>query len=464
MIKQNHFFSSFVHEENLLDMDGLIAKRTQDVLKSSHCVGNFFHYRHALEILGIRCESVFHDGCLYLDPHRWADFGPLNFHLGPSRQVIKKIKNDLSVEALTYYSPDLLTPLRDLSAQRLFQRCRDSEFDVIGTEGAHASLAYTIIALVEPGDEVIITDPGYFFSELPVLMAGGVVKRIVLNRTNGYRLKKEDITANLSKKTKMIIVCDPINPFGTVQTKNELIQIVKEANRKNIIILNNITHGFHQINKKKKHQPIHSLKGVNLKNVVSVAGISHAYGLAGLRLGFVGGSPELLHTILIAKSALTRINVNIISQYAALAAFRDQKYCQKSDKVLQRNFLYLRKIIQQNQRLCFVTEPDYGYFAVVDISQIQASSQELTIALLKRKCAVYASDGLGDEKATSYIRINFSTPYIKHFKWLEKALPEAIKEAESGIYRKAVLDFFQAVGTARGKQNVKNIKRIPSLG
>jgi len=90
---------------------------------------------------------------------------------------------------------------------------------------------------------------------------------------------------------------------------------------------------------------------------------------------------------------------------------------------------------------------------VLDTSRIKASCQELTIALFKRKCAVYPSDGLGDEKATSYLRINFSTPYKKHFKWLSEALPEAIKEAETGRYRKAVISFFKSVG-AKGTEKI----------
>ena len=58
------------------------------------------------------------------------------------------------------------------------------------------------------------------------------------------------------------------------------------------------------------------------------------------------------------------------------------------------------------------------------------------------------------------MRLNFSTPYRKHFTWLKQALPDAIKESESGIYRKAVIKFFNSVATRRGKRIAQDIAKI----
>ncbi len=79
------------------------------------------------------------------------------------------------------------------------------------------------------GDEVIITDPGYFHFESSILMAGGVPVRIPLSSENGFRMHPDDVSAHITPRTKVIIVCDPLNPFGTVQTKEELLSIIEIA-------------------------------------------------------------------------------------------------------------------------------------------------------------------------------------------------------------------------------------------
>lgn len=74
----------------------------------------------------------------------------------------------------------MITPLRDIVAEILFKRKRNREFEVIGTEGTQAVMAYAILTLINLKDEVIITDPGYFFFDPPIVIAGGRTKRIIL--------------------------------------------------------------------------------------------------------------------------------------------------------------------------------------------------------------------------------------------------------------------------------------------
>lgn len=455
--RQNLFFS-WISKGNLnKKAQKLLSFRAKVLLRNHHLLGNFFHYRQAISILGWDYNKVFKDGRLDLKPDKWADFGALNFHIGPPKSVIKYLRQKISAKNITFYPPDLIIPLRDAAAEILFKRSRSKEFEIIGTEGAQAAMAYAILTLISTGDEVIITDPGYFFFEPPIVMAGGKTRRIILNRNNNYRIDLENLEKNLSRKTRMIIVCDPINPFGTVQTKEELIEIVKIANRQNIMVLNNITHGFHQIEPRVEHYPITSLHNADLKNVIAVSGVAHGYGMAGIRIGFLAGHPELLRPILLTKSAITRINISFLAQYAALSALQDRQYLKRCDVILRKNLFILKDIIREMPNLSLIIEPSYGFSACIDTSKIKASCQELTVALLKRRCAVYPSDGLGDTKVTSYIRINFSTPYRKHFMWLKKALPEAIKEAETRKYRKSVINFFKSARTERAKRIIEQI-------
>jgi aspartate/methionine/tyrosine aminotransferase len=209
-----------------------------------------------------------------------------------------------------------------------------------------------------------------------------------------------------------------------------------------------------------RHYPMVSLRHKDLRRVVTLAGLSHGFGLAGLRIGFLGGNPELVSAVLAVKSAITRINMSMPMQLAALAALKDKAYSGRCAGLLRKNLGLLEEVVASQPRLRFMARPDYGFFACVDTSGIRASCQELTVALLKRRCAVYPGDGLGNTAPISYLRLNFSTPRREHFRWLREALPGAIKEAESGMYRAAVLDFFKSVNTPRAREIVKQIRAI----
>jgi DNA-binding transcriptional MocR family regulator len=99
-----------------------------------------------------------------------------------------------------------------------------------------------------------------------------------------------------------------------------------------------------------------------------------------------------------------------------------------------------------------VIDPQYGFSCVADCSQWGVSAQELTVALCKRKVAVYPGDGLGEVGATTTIRLNLSDPNLQAYARFAEALPEAIEEARSGVYRKPVREFFLSTGTERGRR------------
>ena len=149
------------------------AARAGQLFASHQLVGNFFHYRTAIRILGMDYSDVFDGGRLDLDPARWADFGPLNFHAGPPAGVLPVLKRAVTQRDLTYYPPNIVPELKAAAASVVFSRSCGKDFEIMATEGVQAALAYTVFTFVNPGDEVIITDPGYFFLEPPVIAAGG---------------------------------------------------------------------------------------------------------------------------------------------------------------------------------------------------------------------------------------------------------------------------------------------------
>jgi aspartate/methionine/tyrosine aminotransferase len=270
----------------------------------------------------------------------------------------------------------------------------------------------------------------------------------------------DDVSAYITPKTKAIIVCDPLNPFGTVQTKQELLSIIEIARSSDIIIINDITHNTQRIDPSSQHYCMSSLfNETNVDNVISTFSVSHGYGMAGVRIGFLAGQAELIRACLITKTSLTRLNTNLVAQYGALAALNDKKYVKYSEAIIRRNYGLIKTIIDQTQGISIPVEPRYGFSMVIDVTDTGVTAQELTVALFKHNIAVYPGDGLGNIGATTNIRLNISRPDTWAFEQLQASLPLAISEANSGIYRESIIRFFEQRNTERAKAILKEIKR-----
>lgn len=437
-----------------------LSGRIKSVMASPHAMWNYMSYRDAIKILGMKPEEIYKEGRVDLDPSEWADLGWMTCYAGPPESAVIAMREQTTAENMNPYSPDLINPLRDACAQIKFKRERSDLFEVIGTEGAQAGISYTLQTLINPGEEVIITDPGYFHFESAILLAGGVPVRIPITEHNGYRLNPDEVVPIITPRTKVLLVCNPLNPFGTVQTKSELIALAEIAKKHNILIIDDFTHNTHRIDPNAVHYPITSLwKETNVDNVISTFSISHGYGMAGVRLGFLAGHPDLMRACLMTKVGLTRLNTNLISQHGALAAIKDDEYVNKSEAIVRRNYAIVKEIIDQTPGVAIPVEPQYGFSMVINVSGTGVSAQELTVALFKRRVAVYPGDGLGNIGATDYIRLNISRPDTWALEHFRKSLPEAISEAKTGIYREGVCQLFEEKGTERARNIIRKINK-----
>ena len=433
--------------------------KLDSVTRSPHGMWNYMTYRDAINILGMDPSRIYADGRIDLDPEQWADFGWMLCHCGPPRNAVREMKERTLPSNVNPYSPDLITPLRDLCAESVFKRKRGGDFEVIGTEGAQAGISYVLNSFVNPGDEVIITDPGYFHFESAILMAGGIPVKTTLDAGNGFRLDPLEVEKLLSEKTKILIVCDPVNPFGTVQKKEELLSLIETARQNDIIIINDITHNTHRIDPRSEHFPMSSLRSeTNTDNVVSVYSVSHGYGMAAVRIGFLAGHPDIMKACLTTKVSMTRLNTNLIAQYGALAALGDKRYIAETEEIIRKNYHFIKDVVARTGGVEIPVEPSYGFSMVIDVSGAGVTAQELTVSLFKRNIAVYPGDGLGDSGATDYVRLNFSHPDRGALKRFEDSLGEAVEEARTGVYTESVIRFFEEKQNERARWILRELK------
>ncbi len=423
------------------------SARARDVLADPQGFGNYMTYRDAYRILGMNPADVYHDGGVALDRTEWADLGWMANHIGPSPRALEAMRAAVDAEHVGPYSPDLDEPLRDVMAERLLGRARDMDFAVIGTEGAQAGVGYSALACLDPGDEVIVTDPGYFHFVPAFRLAGAVPVHVRLGADNGWRMDPTAVQAAITRRTKMVVVCDPINPFGTVQSREELLALLHLSERHRLILLSDTTHCAHRVDPSAQHHSLAALqREVPGATVLVTSGLAHGYGMAGVRLGALGGPPELVRTCLQVKIAVVRLNTSRIAQAGARAALEDDAWTEAGEAIIRRNLGIVREAAS------LVVEPAYGFSCVVRTEGTGASAQEIMVALVRQRVAVYPGDGLGEVGATTTLRLNLSDPSEDAYRRLAAVLPDAVADAATGRYRDDVVAFFHGLETPRGQR------------
>lgn len=440
--------------------DRFFSDRAKILLHHPQGMGNYFTFKAGVKILGLDIEDVAPDGVYNATGPGYFDMGYMANHIGPSECMIQALKDASSKEHIATYPPDCTKELKKLVAEHKFGRQLGPDFEVMGVEGAQGGIGYTYLTFLNPGDEIIVTDPGYFHFVPAAESSGATVVRIPLTSENGYRLNPAEVEAAITEKTKVIVVCDPVNPFGVVQTREELLAIAELARNHGILVFNNITHNTHHTDTSVQQIPMASLHSPEtpMDHVISTSGMSKGFGMPGLRVGFLAGHPALLRGAFLAKMEITKIHINYPGQFAALAAMKDEGYIETSTEIIRRNLAHIQDTVAQTEGVTIPVVPQYGFCMIIDVSGTGTTAQEITVGLIKRKIAVTPGDGLGDLGATEYIRLNYSHPDIACFEQFRTALPEAIEEAKSGRYADGVIAFYEGIGSTRGREIIDLIK------
>ena len=166
----------------------------------------------------------------------------------------------------------------------------------------------------------------------------------------------------------------------------------------------------------------------DVSHVISTTGLSKAYSLAGLRIGFLAGHPDLLKAPATLKMEVTKIHIQLLGQYGAIAALKDTAYVEECTQRIRRNYAHVKQTIEATRGVSLTVEPDYGFCLVMDVAGTGVSAQELSVALFKHKVAVIPGDAFGETGVTRYVRLNYSQRDIRQLDHFRQVLPIAIDD------------------------------------
>jgi len=233
---------------------------------------------------------------------------------GGTPQYIKDAGIRAIQDGNTFYTPaNGIAPLREAIAAKLKNEnsITTSADDVTIVPGLTTGLLLVYLALLNPGDEVMIMDPSYPPYHYLAPLAEAVVKRIPTR--HDFQLDLAAIEAGITPKTKLIVINTPNNPTGAVYPKEDLFALAEIAGKHNILIISD------EMYESFIYEGSHFSIGSIYPNTITMNGFSKAYAMTGWRLGYITGPQEIIRTI----NQLQQYAVfcsSSIAQYAALEA------------------------------------------------------------------------------------------------------------------------------------------------
>ena len=195
---------------------------------------------------------------------------------------------------------------------------------VVVSAGAKHSLSNVIYALINPGDEVIIPTPAWVSYVEMVKLAGGVNILVPSGIEEDFKITPERLEAAITPRTRMVLLCSPSNPSGSVYTRSELQGLVDVlAKYPQIAILSDEI--YEHINYGKEFVSLASFTEV-AGRVIVVNGVSKAYAMTGWRIGFMAGPIEVAKAVTKLQGQTTS-GISTIAQKAAIAAYDGPQQC-----------------------------------------------------------------------------------------------------------------------------------------
>lgn len=221
-------------------------------------------------------------------------FGLGNLNIPTMPEIINKLKIALDDPISHRYSPNAgLLDLREALVAR-YKSVYHLDYltdQVIVTSGCLEALIDTFIALIDPGDEVLIQDPTFGYYASQITLVGGKIKPIPLNAK--FELEVEAVKEAITSKTKALVLNFPCNPTGSVMSREQIRAVVEVAADKGVIVISDEAYEAITFNGHK-----HTCAAeINYDNVIIISSFSKTYCMTGFRVGYVLAPPELLSPI-----------------------------------------------------------------------------------------------------------------------------------------------------------------------
>jgi aspartate/methionine/tyrosine aminotransferase len=279
----------------------------------------------------------------------------------------------------------------------------------------------TILHLVEPGDEVLVVDPGYdYYSQIRLF--GAMPVAVPAYESNRFKVDPADVEAAVSPKTKLMIINTPSNPTGAVFDEAILHDIARIAKDNDVIVLSDEPYE-HIVFNGKRHVSMASLDGMK-DRTISAFTLSKSYAMTGWRVGYAVAPKAVVAEMEKLQEHLVS-GVTAVAQRAALAAINGPQDCVRE---MVAAYERRRAVIHEGLNAidgitCLL--PESTFYAFPNISSFGLSSWDFAKYLVKEHRVAVVPGSIFGQRGEGFVRISFAAD--------ENVLREGIKRIKSAV-------------------------------
>lgn len=271
--------------------------------------------------------------------------------------------------------------------------------NIVVSNGGKQALYNTLLALLNPGDEVILLDPAWVSYEAQIKLARGIPIHVPLKFKNNFIPKASDIKPYLSERTKAIIINSPNNPTGVVYSKETFLELYELIKDKNIYIISDEV--YEKLVFEGEFFSPTQIDELREKTII-INAFSKTWSMTGWRVGYSVAPLTISKEIKKIQSHIAS-NINTPAQYGSLAAF-DVDINYYINKFNERRKFVLNKMKESDLEYIY---PKGAFYLFINISKYDNNDLNFANQLLKtKKLAVIPGSGFG---AKGFIRISYAT-------------------------------------------------------
>ena len=349
------------------------------------------YFNHLLDNVKTNIQKIsFGHGIPRFTPNEYANINPQLFDHSNSFKYTdirgEKVLRDYLSESLTNKLSFSVNPDENL----------------IITPGANSAIFKSLFLLLNKNDEVLVISPVYFNYIMAIKMIGANPIEISSDPESGFQLNIDNIANSITDKTKAIIINSPNNPTGAVYENNDLEELFKLCDLKNIKIIFDITY-YEYIHSDNDSNYLSLLK--NFDNIIITGSFSKTFGITGLRIGYIATKSNYIDalckiqdTISICASSLSQeILLNLI-KYEKLAIETNLNSVKSSKEILISNLINISELNW--------VHTNGAFYAFIELKN-NINSWDFTENLINSKSVLVLPGSIFGSKWKSYMRLAY---------------------------------------------------------
>lgn len=297
--------------------------------------------------------------------------------------------------------------------KRRFGVTYSAEDEIVVTVGASQAIDIALRAVLNPGEEVIVVEPSFVSYAPTVTLAGGVPVPVNTYSEDDFKLQPEQIEEAITDKTKVLMLCSPNNPTGTVLSKGDLERIAEVVEKHDLLVISDEIYA--ELTYDEPYTSFPAVKNMRDRTIL-ISGFSKAFAMTGWRLGFACGPKAILQAMLKIHQ-YTIMCSPTMAQHAALEALvNGQKDVVKMKESYRQRRSLVIHALEEMGLSCHV--PGGAFYVFPSIEKTGLSSEEFAEQLLMKEQVAVVPGSVFGESGEGHVRCSYATSVQK----LEEAM------------------------------------------